>query len=139
MRGRRCGWAPTTAGESEPAIEDAQRALRLSPLDPHSYLPQMAMLIAHLWRREYDEAVASGRKAIELAPRYPMSYAWLIVAECERGDTAEAERQVKRLAAILPGFTRVTLAKLFEIFPEAAASRCIAALRSAGLIPADAA
>ena len=99
----------------------------------------MAMLIAHLWRREYDEAVASGRKAVELAPRYPMSYAWLIVAECERGDTAEAERQVKRLAAILPGFTRVTLAKLFEIFPEAAASRCIAALRSAGLIPADAA
>ena len=124
------------AGESGPAIEDARHALRLSPLDPHRYLPQMAMLIAHLWRREYDEAVAAGHEAIELAPRYPMSYAWLVVAECERGDIAEAERQMKRLAAVLPGFTPVTLAKLFEIFPEPLASRCSAVLRSAGLIPA---
>jgi tetratricopeptide (TPR) repeat protein len=107
------------AGETDRAIEDARRALRLSPLDPHSYLPQMAILIGHLWRREYDEAVAAGHKAIEIAPPYPMSYAWLIVAECERGDRAEAERLVKRLAAILPGFTRVTLAKLFENIPRA--------------------
>jgi hypothetical protein len=108
----------------------------LSPLDPHGYLPQMAMLVAHLWRREYDEAVAAGHEAIEFAPRYPMSYAWLVVAECERGDIAEAERQMTRLAAVLPGFTPVTLAKLFEIFPEPLASRCRAVLRSAGLIPA---
>jgi TolB-like protein/Tfp pilus assembly protein PilF len=126
-------------GESGPAIEDARHALRLSPLDPHSYLPLMAMLLAHLWRREYDEAVAAGHEAIELVPRYPMSYAWLVVAECERGDIAEAERQMKRLAAVLPGFTPVTLAKLFEIFPEPLASRCRAVLLSAGLIPADAA
>jgi Tfp pilus assembly protein PilF len=112
------------AGESGPAIENARHALRLSPLDPHRYLPLMAMLLAHLWRREYDEAVAAGHEAIELAPRYPMSYAWLVVAECERGDIAEAERQMKRLAAVLPGFTPVTLAKLFEIFPEPLASRC---------------
>jgi hypothetical protein len=46
---------------------------------------------------------------------------------------------MKRLAAVLPGFTPVTLAKLFEIFPEPLASRCRAVLLSAGLIPADAA
>ena len=34
------------AGEPEPAIEDAHRALRLSPLDATNYLPQMAMMIA---------------------------------------------------------------------------------------------
>jgi len=65
-----------------------------------------------------------------------MSYAWLIVSECERGNVAEAERQVKRLASVLPNLTPVTLIKLFEIFPEPAASKCIAALRDAGLVPA---
>ena len=122
-------------GEPEPAIEDARRALRLSPLDPANYLPQTALLIAHLWLHEYDDAAMWAHKAIDLAPRYPMSYAWLIVSECERGNAAEAERQVKRLASVLPDLTPVTLVKLFEIFPEPAASKCIAALRGAGLVP----
>ncbi len=124
------------AGEPEPTIEDAKRALRLSPLDPASYLPQTALLIAHLWLREYDAAASWAHKAIDLAPRYPMSYAWLIVSECERGNVAEAERQVKRLASVLPNLTPATLIKLFEIFPEPVASKCIAALRGAGLVPA---
>jgi len=125
------------AGESESAIADAKRALRLSPLDPQSYLPQMAIMIAHLWRREYEAAIAAGHTAIDLAPRFPMSYAWMIIAECERGRAAEADRLMEQLAAVLPDFTRATLGKLFEFFPEPAASKCIAVLRSAGLIPAD--
>ena len=124
------------AGDPKPAIEDAKRALRLSPLDPANFLPQTALLIAHLWLREYDDAAVWAHKAIDLAPHYPMSYAWLIVSECERGNVAEAERQLKRLAAVLPDLTPATLIKLFEIFPEPATSKCIAALRGAGLVPA---
>jgi TolB-like protein len=126
------------AGESQPAIDDASYALRLSPLDPLNYLPHMAVLIARLWRREYDDAIASGHKAIELAPQYPMGYAWVIVAECERGDAVEAERQARRLADVLPGFTPAMLAKLFEIFPDPVTTKCLAALRGAGMLPAGA-
>jgi len=126
------------AGESQSAIHDANRALRLSPLDPLSYLPHMAILIASLWLREYDDAIASGHKAIELAPRYPMGYAWVIVAECERGNTAEAERQARRLAEILPGFAPAMLAKLFEIFPDPVMVKCLSTLRATGMIPAGA-
>jgi tetratricopeptide (TPR) repeat protein len=125
------------AGESQSAIDDAYCALRLSPLDPLSYLPYMAILIAHLWRREYDDAIAAGHRAIELAPRYPMGYAWVIVAECERGNTAEVERQTKRLAEVLPGFTPAMLVSLFEIFPDRVTARCLAALRATGVIPAS--
>ena len=46
------------AGEPEPAIEDATRALRLSPLDPANYQPQMALVIAYIWLGQYPEAVA---------------------------------------------------------------------------------
>jgi adenylate cyclase len=125
------------AGEPEAAIDDAYCALRLSPLDPLSYLPHMAILIAHLWRREYDDAIAAGHKAIDLAPRYPMGYAWVIVAECERGNAAEAERQTRRLAEVLPGFTPPMLVKLFEIFPDPVTAKCLSALRAAGVIPVD--
>jgi tetratricopeptide (TPR) repeat protein len=125
------------SGEHEPAIEDATRALRLSPFDPTRYLPQMAVVIAHIGMHQYDDAVAWAHKAIESAPaRYPMSYAWLIVAECARGNVAEAERQVRRLAEILPGFGPETLARLFEVFPEPLRSNSVAMLRDAGLVPA---
>jgi TolB-like protein len=125
------------SGEPEPAIENATRALRLSPFDPTRYLPQMAVVIARIGLRQYDDAVAWAHKAIESAPpRYPMSYAWLIVAECARGNAAEAECQVKRLADILPGSNRETLARLFDVFPEPLRSNAVAVLRDAGLVPA---
>ena len=125
------------SGESELAIEDAHRALRLSPFDPTRYLPQNAVVIACTGLRQYDEAVAWAHKAIESSPpRFPMSYVWLIVAECARGNAAEAERYVKRLAATLPGFEPGTLAEMFDIFPEPLRSNSVAVLRSAGLVPA---
>jgi len=124
------------SGEFGPAIEDATRALRLSPFDPTRYLWQMAVVIARIGLRQYDDAVAWAHKAIQSAPpRYPMSYAWLIVAECARGNAAEAQRQVKRLAAILPAFEPGTLAKLFEVFPEPLRSNSVGVLRDAGLVP----
>ncbi len=125
------------AGEHEEAIENATRALRLSPLDPTNYQPQMAVVIARIGLRQFDQAVTWAHKAIESAPpRYPMSYAWLIVAECARGNVAEAERQVKRLSGILPGYEPATLARLFDVFPEPLRSNSLSVLRRAGLVPA---
>ena len=123
------------SGESELAIENAARALRLSPFDPTRYLAQMAVVIANISLSQYIEAIIWAHRAIESAPRgYPMSYAWLIVAECARGNTAEAERTVKRLAEVLPGFEAGGLAGLFDIFPEPLRSNSVAMLREAGLI-----
>jgi adenylate cyclase len=123
-------------GDPHQAIQDANRALRLSPLDPGGYQPQMALVVANVRLRRYDEAVGAAHQAIQLAPpRYPMSYAWLMVAECGRGDVAEAERQMKRLAQILPGFTPAMVPNLFEVFPEPLRSDSIGALRNAGLVP----
>jgi TolB-like protein/class 3 adenylate cyclase len=124
------------AAMPEPAIEDATRALRLSPLDPANYQPQMALAISYIWLRQYDEAVAWAHKAIEGAPpRYPMSYAWLIVAEAARGGTAEAQRALERLEEIIPGFEPATLGRLFEIFPDPLRAHSLETLRAAGLVP----
>jgi adenylate cyclase len=123
-------------GEAEAAIADATRALRLSPLDPTSYLPQVAIAIAHLGRRQYDEALVWAGKAIAVNPRYPFGYAFSIVAECARGKPAEATQLVARLAAILPHFTPAALATLFDVFPDPLRADSVAIVRAAGLIPA---
>jgi tetratricopeptide (TPR) repeat protein len=124
------------SGEPRLAIENASRALRLSPFDPTRYLPQMAQVIAYIDLRQYDDAVAWAHEAIESAPpRYPMSYAWLIVAECARGNADEAQRYLERLVDTLPGFEPGMLAHLFDMFPEPLRSNSVAMLKNAGLVP----
>jgi TolB-like protein/class 3 adenylate cyclase len=122
-------------GDAEPAIEDAKRALRLNPIDPASYLPQIAIAIAHVGRREYSEALVWAHKAIAVNPRYPISYAFVIVVECARGNTIEAARMVNRLAGVLPGFTPAMLGKIFDAYPDPLRSNSLATLRQAKLIP----
>ncbi|HEX2888007.1 adenylate/guanylate cyclase domain-containing protein [Vineibacter terrae] len=126
------------AGEPEPAIKDATRALRLSPFDPANYLPQMALVVSNIWLDRFDEAVAWAHQAIRTAPpRYPMSYAWLIVAESARGNAAEARSQVENLARLLPGFGPETLARMFDVFPLPVRTKSLAYLQHAGLVPAE--
>lgn len=116
--------------DHEAAVVDALRALRLSPLDPASYQPQMAIVIARIGQGDHEDAVRWAHKAIEGAPpRYPMGYAWLIVAECCRGDAAEARRQAQRLANILPDDDPARIASLFDVFPGKLRSASVAALQ----------
>jgi TolB-like protein/class 3 adenylate cyclase/Tfp pilus assembly protein PilF len=122
-------------GEAQAAINDANKALRLSPLDPGSFLPHMGIVVARLWLGEYDEAARSARHAIEKNPRYPMAYAWLMVAECARGDKATAQTEFGHLAEIIPDFGPPGLAKMFEIFPPVLREKAFEALRAGGFVP----
>lgn len=123
-------------GDHVVAVADAMAALRLSPLDPMIYQPQMAVVIARIGQGDYDDAVQWAHKAIDCAPAsYPMSYAWLIVAECARGNLGEARRQAQRLAAILADDDPARLVRLFDIFPDPLRTDSVAMLERARLIP----
>jgi adenylate cyclase len=122
------------SGEALAAIADAQKAMRLSPIDSASFLPQMAMAIARLVLGENDEAASWARKVILINPRYPVSYAFLMVAECRRGNRTEAESQFKRLAAIIPDFGPRRLAGMFNLYPPGICEPLLATLRSEGLL-----
>jgi adenylate cyclase len=124
-------------GEAQAAINDANKALRLSPLDPGSFLPHMGIVVARLWLGEYDDAVRSARQAIEKNPRYPMAYAWLMVTECARGDKAAAQTEFARLAGIIPNFGPPVLTKMFEMFPPALREKALGALGAAGLVTVE--
>ena len=121
-------------GEPQGAIEDATKALRLSPVDPSGYLAVAGVVIARIVLDQYDEAAIAARRAIEMNPRFPMAYAWAIVAECGRGDKQQAELRLEQLAEVLPGFTSEGLPGLFSIFPPAVRKKALDVMRARGLI-----
>lgn len=104
-------------GEPKAAIEDAIRALRLSPVDPNRYLALGGIAIARVVLGEYDEAADAASEVIKANPHFPMGYAWSIVAECGRQDDAQVRLRLRQLGNILPGFTSKDLPNLFSFFP----------------------
>ena len=107
------------AGEPHAAIETANKALRLNPLDPNRYLAFSGIMVARIVLGEYDLAAGTSTRVIEANPRFPMGYAWSIVAESGRRDHAQVELRLRQLGKIMPGFTIEDLPNLFSFFPPA--------------------
>jgi TolB-like protein len=58
------GWARIYLGEPEVAIEHLAHAMRLSPLDPLTFVKQMAIAFAHFFAGRYDDASSWAEKAL---------------------------------------------------------------------------
>jgi tetratricopeptide (TPR) repeat protein len=128
------GIALALTGEPQAAISDATKLLRLSPIDPSRFLAWQAIAVARIDLKEYDEAAIAAQKTIDLNPRFPMGYAWAIVAECGRGEKAQAELQLHRLGEIIQNFTAKSLPELFSMFPPAIREKSLGLMRGQGLI-----
>ena len=128
------GLALALTGEPQAAIMDATKLLRLSPIDPSRFLAWQTIAIAKIDLNEYDEAAIAARKTIDMNPRFPMAYAWAIVAECGRGKKAQAELRLQQLGEIIPNFTARALTDLFSMFPPAFKKKSLDLMRGQGLI-----
>jgi adenylate cyclase len=128
------GLALALTGEAQAAIRDANKLLRLSPVDPHNFLAWQTIVIAKIDLSEYDAAAIAAQKTIEINPRFPMAYAWALVAECGRGDKAQAEARLRQLIESLPGFTAAGLFELFSMFPPVFREKALGLMRGQGVI-----
>src|SRR5580698_10622264 len=64
----RLGWLENYADQPHKAIENFERALRLSPIDPMNFNNYVGLGSAHEIAQAYDEAVAFYRRALEERP-----------------------------------------------------------------------
>src|SRR6476620_691 len=64
FRGLVRGWH----GESDPAVADLERAMRLSPREPFNYGAMLGLALAHHNARRHAEAAAWAEKAIRAFP-----------------------------------------------------------------------
>lgn len=99
------GMAQSYAGHHEEAIRRIQRARRLSPFDPYSSVFDMALMIPHLARGEYEMVVEIGRRATALNPGLSSTQKGYLAALGHLGRTEEQAVIRERLLRLEPSFS----------------------------------
>jgi adenylate cyclase len=120
------------AGEGARAIEWGERALRLSPLDPSSYVPGGAIALGHFQQGRYEESANAARKAIQANPGFSISHMFFTAPLVKLGRMDEAKAAAARVLALQPGFTTRGFCAAVGIHEGLGASLS-EALRAAGL------
>ena len=92
-------------GETELAIERAQRALRLSPFDPLNLRPCAALAISYFYTNRFDEAADAARRAIKFNPGFSPAHALLAAALIRLGRVEEAREAAQQVLVLQPTFT----------------------------------
>jgi adenylate cyclase len=120
------------AGDYITAAEHADRAMRLSPFDSHSYLFSLARGVSHLLRRQLPEAVAWLRKSAQENPRNVPTFLTLGSALAHAGQIEEAGVAIRRLLKL---HATVSMRRLRQhrYYPEADNEYLLEGARLAGL------
>lgn len=90
-------------GNAATAIERAQRAIQLSPLDTsNSYL---ALAVAHFHSKNYDKSRHAARRAVEAHPEFSVPRALLAASLIRLGRKEDAIAEAHRVIELDPTFT----------------------------------
>ncbi len=99
-------------GAYDAAIEHAEKAIQLSPLEPLVYHAAFALALACLLTGRTEEAVAHARKAIEGNRNFVFPYCVLAMGCARLGHGDEATQAVRRMVRAAPRFRLGSLRKI---------------------------
>jgi tetratricopeptide (TPR) repeat protein len=99
-------------GAYDKAIEHAEKAIHLSPLEPLVYHATFALALACLLTGREEEAVANARKAIEGNRNFAFAYCVLALGCAHLGRGQEAVQAMRRLIGVAPRFRIGALRKI---------------------------
>ncbi len=119
-------------GQIDLAVERAELARRLSPFDPMSFLPNLALAIAHFQAGRFAESADAARRAADINPQFPMAEALYAAALVRLGRNAEAHEVAQRIIAADPTFSLGERTRHMGVPPPLFAP-FIAAMHEAGL------
>jgi TolB-like protein len=115
------------------AVEHAQKALRLSPLDdPLNYHPYCALALTNLFAGHFSEAVTYATLTIQANPSFSPPYAYLVAGHVNLGNLDAANAAARRLLEIAPAFSIDGFARM-DLFRAPLMEGIVAALRQAEL------
>ena len=126
-------FARITLGESEAAMEHAERAMRLSPQDPQMFAIEIAIAVAHLFAGRFDQALSWAEMAVQERSNFFVGTCVTAASAALAGKLARAAKAMVRLRELNPAL-RISNLKDMQPFrrPEHLA-RLSEGLRIAGL------
>jgi TolB-like protein len=92
-------------GHGTEAVERAQRAIKLSPLDPHMYVFLAVAGTAHAAAGDYGEAIELARRSLRRNRMYLATHRLLVMALALSGRPDEARQAAAELLALEPELT----------------------------------
>jgi adenylate cyclase len=128
----RSGWLNIHLARPELAIEQFERAIRLSPFDPAGFVCFFGIADACFLEGQYDEAVEWSHKGLSQQPEAAWHLRVLVPALVHAGRPDEAHQAFKTLMRHYPG---LTIGKVRDALPFAAdmVERIADGLRQTGL------
>jgi tetratricopeptide (TPR) repeat protein len=119
--------------EPEVAIEHAARAMRLSPLDPLTFLMQYSTALAHFHAGRYEEAGAWTEKAKRANPNFLPAIRLAAASHALTGSVAKARELMAHLREAEPSLTISGLGELDPFRRPKDFAKWVEGLREAGL------
>ncbi len=110
------GMLRNISANTSTAIEHAERAMRLSPLDTAMWVLYSVLAIAHMQEQRYEDAASWARKSIR-QHRFNLPAYHVLAASCTHRDRLdEAKETIQQLLELDP---ELTITRLQEIYPVA--------------------
>jgi len=119
-------------GNYNKAVESANYAVRLSPLDPMRYGPEGVLAGSYLYLGHFSEAIEAALRSIQSNPGFIHAYAWLASAYLRVGRHADARDVIRRALVVEPKF-RAGAYKSAPVGPQDRMDLLMQDLREAGL------
>jgi len=102
--------------DTSTAIEHAERAMRLSPLDTAMWVLYGVLATAHMQEQRYEDAASWARRSIR-QHRYNLPAYHVLATSCTHSDRmVEAQETIQQLLELDP---ELTITRLQEIYPVA--------------------
>ena len=128
----RSGWLNVHRGNGELAIQQFERAQRLSPFDPAGFVCLFGIADAYFLMGQYDQAIEWSRKGLSQAPGAAWHLRVLVPALIHAGRLDEAAAAYRDLVAHYPGLTISRVRDALPFHPDMM-GRILDGLRQAGL------
>jgi adenylate cyclase len=104
--------------QPDAAIEALERARRLSPFDPYTFVFASNMALAHLAARRFEQAIEWADRALHDRPRQVGAMRTKVIANAHLGRLDAARAELGRLLAIDPKLTIAGFREYAHFAPE---------------------